>query len=79
MYRVIDNKTGSVLAICFTEDMARLITSNLPDEPLDENCKDEEWFSRYAWEDCFQHPTEMIGDTIKQLGDQIQFRFYKNG
>jgi len=73
MYRVMDNKDGSVVAIVFSPEIAQLIVDNLPVELADPN--DE--LLRYAWEDCSDHPQEMIGDTLAQLGRHIQLGWQK--
>lgn len=68
MYRIVDNTDGSILAIVFSETLANKILEVLPKDEM------EPGISRFAWEDCFQHPTEMIGDTLTQLGRAIQLR-----
>ena len=75
MLRVVDNKDGSILAICFSPIIAQLLVDNLPVEGVD---GEDEDFKRFAWEDCSQHPQQMIGHTLKILGESIQLSAQKN-
>jgi hypothetical protein len=73
LYRVIDNYDGRVLAICFSEQVANHILSMYPP---DETIPGDPGTIRYVWEDCFQNGArraEQIGDTIAQLGREIQY------
>lgn len=71
LYRILDNGDGgSILAITFSEDMAKKVLSTLPNEILE----DGETI-RYVYEDCFQNgnrDADQIGNTIYQLGKHIQ-------
>ena len=73
MYRVLDNKDGGVIAIVFSEDVAKHVLTM-----FDDNARvpgDEETI-RYVYEDCFQNgpgSADQIGDTLAQLGRNIQF------
>jgi len=72
LFRVIDNKDGAILAICFSEQMAKQILGTLPDEVL----VDDPETIRYVYEDCFQNGArraDQIGDTLAQLGREIQW------
>lgn len=51
MFRIIDNKTGKILAICFDEQTAKKLLSVFPGE---EKLDDGETF-RYVYAACFQH------------------------
>jgi hypothetical protein len=50
MYRVLDMQDGSLLAVCFSEDIAKNILALYPYEMV---ANDPETV-RYVYEDCFQ-------------------------
>ena len=69
LYRVLDNKDGSIIAIVFTELMACHILKMFPP---DARVPGDEETIRYVYEDCFDS-TDQVGDTIAQLGRIIQY------
>ena len=71
MFRLIDNETGDILAVCFDEQTAKKLLSSFPGK---EQLDDGETF-RYVYEDCFQHGSYLIGQTIAAIGQKIMNRW----
>lgn len=70
MYRILDNKDGKILALCFDEDLAARIVGLFPHEYVE---GDDETI-RFVYEDCMQDPQSQIGNVLMQMGNAIQMR-----
>jgi len=69
MYRLIDNKDGSLFAICFSKEMAKnILTFSVKGDELLEDGETR----RYVYEDCVgQSPAIMIASTLKQMSAHL--------
>ena len=70
MYRIVDNKDASTLAIVFSENIAKKLLAGLPKEIMENN----EDFSRFEYEDCSNLSLEEFGFLLKKIGNALTKR-----
>lgn len=65
MYRIVDNKDGSIIALCATEELAKKVLSAWCDKHGDPDLEPE--FKRYAYEGLNQHSSYLYPETMVQF------------